>query len=107
MLTIVAIVLAVLVVPSPWGWVLVVGAAAVDVLETAVLWSWSKRRRAVVGVEAIVGRAAIVVTALAPAGQVRVDGELWSARSETGTLAPGETAVVARVEGLTLVVERL
>lgn len=107
MLTIIAIVLAVLVVPSPWGLLLVVGAAVADVLETVLCWSWSQRRRAVVGIETMVGRTAVAVTALAPGGQVRVDGERWAARSQAGTLAPGEAALVVAVDGLTLVVERL
>lgn len=101
MLTLAAIVLALTVIPSPWSWIAVIGAATVDVAETAVLIRWSKRRRAVVGAEALVGRPGVVVRALTPRGQVRVDGELWDARAEY-PLAPGEEVVVTSLDGLVL-----
>ena len=104
MLTLAAIVLAVTVIPSPWNWVAVVAAASVDVAETAVLIRWSKRRRAAVGAETLVGRTGVVVRALTPRGQVRVDGELWDARA-AHHLAPGEEVLVTSLDGLVLEVE--
>lgn len=104
MLTVAAIVLAFTVIPAPWSWIAVVGAATFDVAETAVLIRWSKRRRAVVGAETLVGRTGVVVTALMPRGQVRVDGELWDAHAEYH-LAPGEEVVVTNLDGLMLRVE--
>ena len=105
MLTLVAIVLAFTVIPSPWGWVAVLGAATFDVAETAILIRWSRRRRAVVGLEVLVGRTAVVVTALGgPHGQVKLGGELWEARA-AHHLGPGEEVVVTRVDGLVLEVE--
>ena len=104
MLTVVAIVLAFTVIPSPWSWIAVVGAATVDVAETAVLIRWSKRRRVAVGAETLAGRTGVVVTALTPRGQVRVDGELWDAHAEYH-LAPGEEVVVKSLDGLVLEVE--
>lgn len=105
MLTIVAIVLAVLVLPSPWGAVAVVAAALVDVAETAFLIRRARSRPSVVGSEALVGREAIVTARLAPEGRVRLDGETWAAAlAEGGTLDAGRRAEVVRVEGLLLVV---
>ena len=104
MLTIVAVVLALTVLPSPWGWVAVVGAAAIDVAETAFFVRWSKRRRAAVGAETLVGRSAVVVRALAPQGQVKLDGEVWQARASVDLL-PGDEVVVTAIEGLVLAVE--
>ena len=104
MLTIAAIVLAFTVLPSPWGVVAVAGAAVVDIAETVALIVWSKRRRATVGAETLVGRAATVVTAVAPRGQVKIDGEVWDARSTT-VLVPGDEAVVTAIDGLVLDVE--
>lgn len=47
-----------------------------------------------------------VVEALAPMGQVRVQGELWRATTrDGGRLASGATVRVAEVRGLVLVVE--
>ena len=74
MLTIVAVILALTVLPSPWGVVAVVGAAAIDVVEIGFFARWSKRRRATVGAETLVGRTAVVVRALSPRGQVQLDG---------------------------------
>jgi membrane protein implicated in regulation of membrane protease activity len=104
MLTIVAVVLALTVIPSPWGWVAVIAAALVDVAETAFFVRWSKRRRASVGLETLVGRRAVVVRALSPRGQVKLDGEVWEARAEYDLL-PGDEVVVRSVDGLVLTVE--
>jgi membrane protein implicated in regulation of membrane protease activity len=107
MLTLGAILLAVLVVPAPWGWVLVVAAALVDVAETVVMVRWSKRRRQAVGREALIGRRVVATTRVAPTGRVRVAGELWAARSAGVPLEPGDEGVIRAVEELTLVIERV
>ena len=105
MLTIVAVVLALTVLPTPWNWIAVLSAATVDVAETfAFIW-WSKRRRAAVGAEALIGRRAVVVRPLTPRGQVKLDGELWEARSALPA-QPGDQVVVRGVEGLVLEVDR-
>lgn len=104
MLTVIAIVLAILVLPSPWGAVAVVCAAVVDVAETGAFLWWTRRRRPTVGVETLVGREATVVRATDPVGQVALDGELWAARSAVPH-PPGARVVVHAVEGLTLTVE--
>ena len=104
MLLVVAIALAVFVLPEPWGLVAVGAAAA---LEAAELWFWwwlSRRRAPTVGLETIIGAAATAVTVLRPDGQVRVQGELWQARCAGGADAGAALRVVA-VDGLTLVVE--
>jgi membrane protein implicated in regulation of membrane protease activity len=99
----VALLLAVFVLPYPWGIVAVAGALVVEVGE-AWFWIWlSKRRRSVVGAEALVGASAVVVTPCRPAGQVRVAGELWGALCEAGADA-GDVVRIDRVDGLTLVV---
>jgi membrane-bound serine protease (ClpP class) len=94
------ILLAVFVLPSPWGLVAVVAGGALDVLESLVFLRWSRRRRAATGAAAFVGRTAIVATPT----QVRIAGELWEARSER-PLVRGEEVVVRAVDGLTLTVE--
>ena len=104
MLTIIAIVLALTVLPSPWGWIAVVVAAAIDVAETAFFVRWSKRRRATVGAETLVGRRAVVVRSVGSQAQVRLDGEVWEARADV-ELEPGQEVVVNGLEGLTLEVE--
>ncbi|MFY0523070.1 NfeD family protein [Archangium gephyra] len=60
------------------------------------------------GVEAMVGQEAVVTEALVDGhgGTVRINGELWSARSLGGGVATGELVVVEQVEGLKLWVRR-
>jgi membrane protein implicated in regulation of membrane protease activity len=93
-------------VPAAWGGAFIAAAAVVEVLETT-FWIWlSKRRRAAVGVETLVGATARVIRPCRPVGQVRLQGETWRARCEAG--ADGaETVRVRAVRGLELVVERI
>jgi membrane protein implicated in regulation of membrane protease activity len=106
MLLIVSLLLAVFVLEEPWSWIAVVVGGSLELGESWFYVRWSQRRRPAVGVEALVGREAIVSSDCRPDGQVRVAGELWHARCEAGAPA-GERVVVRAVEGLTLVVEPL
>jgi membrane protein implicated in regulation of membrane protease activity len=90
--------------PSPWNAIVVIGAAVLEAVETGLFIWWSKRRRAAVGAEALIGKIAVAVGELWPEGQVRVDGELWSARCEGGA-SPGTRLVVRGIDGLVLEVE--
>jgi membrane-bound serine protease (ClpP class) len=103
-LFLIALVLAIFVLPSPWGIVAVGVAGVVDIAETWLFIWWSKRRRSSVGVQTLVGRKGVAVGELWPAGQVRIDGEIWQARCDGGC-DPGTEVVVRSVEGLTLVVD--
>jgi membrane protein implicated in regulation of membrane protease activity len=100
----IAVLLAVFVLPSPWGLVAVVVGGTLDIAETGLFLWWSNRRRATVGVESLVGKAGIASTDLWPEGQVKIGGEIWRARCEGGCDA-GTRIVVREVEGLTLVVD--
>lgn len=104
MLLLGGILLAIFVLPSPWGIVAVVAGGALDIAESLVLLRWSRRRRVATGAEALVGATAVVVAPCRPLGQVRVAGELWAARSEAGA-DPGDEVVVRGVDGLTLLVD--
>jgi len=97
----IAILLAVFVLPPPWGLVAVAAAGLLETGETYLWFRWSRRRRAAVGVEALIGRAGVATTDLWPEGQVKVDGELWQARCEAGA-DPGQTVTVRAIDGLTL-----
>ena len=103
MAILVALLLAIFV-PSPWGAVAVAAAVVFDTAETLLMIHWSKRRRAAVGAESLVGKRGFAVGALTPEGQVKVDGELWRACC-AGYAAPGTPVVVTGIEGLTLDVE--
>jgi membrane-bound serine protease (ClpP class) len=104
MLLLGGILLAIFVLPSPWGIVAVVAGGVIDIAESVAFLWWSRRRRAVTGAEALVGATAMVVTPCRPVGQVRVAGELWAARSAAGA-DPGDEVVVRGLDGLTLLVD--
>jgi membrane-bound serine protease (ClpP class) len=63
-------------------------------------------RPSVTGESAMVGRLGVARSALAPEGQVLIDGELWRALSQDGAVAAGESVKVAAIDGLTLKVTR-
>ena len=104
MLLVLAVLAAILWLPSPWDVLLIVGAAVVEVAEVWFWIWWTNRRKPVVGAETLVGTVALATTALTPRGQVRVAGELWQAHSEPEAVA-GERVVIRSVEpDLTLIV---
>jgi membrane-bound ClpP family serine protease len=105
-LLVVAILLAIFVLEEPWTWIVVLAGATFEVGEATLFVWWSKRRRAVVGVEALIGQRALVAADCRPVGQVRVVGELWQARCDAGVDA-GDEVIVKALDGLTLLVEPL
>jgi membrane protein implicated in regulation of membrane protease activity len=106
LLLLVAILLAVFVLEEPWTWIVVLAGATFEVGEATLFVWWSKRRKSVVGVEALIGQRALVAADCRPLGQVRVVGELWRARCDAGADA-GDEVIVKALDGLTLVVEAL
>jgi membrane protein implicated in regulation of membrane protease activity len=106
LLLLLAIVVAVLWLPTGWAIAVVVTAAVIEVAEVGFWYWFSHRRKAVTGAEALPGSRGVVVSPCRPEGQVRIDGELWRARCEEGA-DPGDTVVVERLDpGLTLVVRK-
>jgi membrane protein implicated in regulation of membrane protease activity len=105
MLFLLALVLALIFLPWPWNFAVIVIVAA---CESAVAFfgiRYSRRHRARVGVEMMIGETGVVVTPLAPDGQVKIDGEIWQAHSDSATPI-GATVRVKAIDGLTLDVER-
>src|SRR3954466_9578963 len=97
MLLLGGILLAVFVVPWPWGVVTVAVGGLLDIGESFAFVKWSRRRRSTVGVETLGGQTAGGGTRT----QVRGAGELGAARSEE-PLRAGDEVEVAAVDGLTL-----
>ena len=98
-----SLLLAVFVLEEPWNWVAVGLGILLEIGETLFFFWWSKRRKATVGAETLVGRTAVVSVECRPHGQVRVAGEIWQARCDAGA-AVGEEVVVSQLDGLVLVV---
>jgi membrane-bound ClpP family serine protease len=93
---------AVLVVPPPWGPVLVGSAIVVEVVEKVFWLRYTRRLPVLVGREAMIGLPVRVVSACRPEGRVAVGGERWRARCVAGA-SVGDRLVVEAVEQLTLV----
>ncbi len=64
------------------------------------------RKQAGTGREELIGKIALVKTALNPEGTVYYRGERWNAVSESGEVKAGEQVIIDRVDGLTLFVTR-
>ena len=93
-----------LVLPDPWDVVGGITCMALFVVEVAFWQRRVRRQKVQTGVTRLVGATGEVTGRVAPAGQVRVLGELWEARSNT-ELAAGDRVRVVAVDGLTLEVE--
>ena len=65
----------------------------------------SFHKKQTTGSEGMMGMEAKVVEPLAPEGIVRVEGELWQAKSVGENIALGEEVEILRLEGLTLMVK--
>jgi len=65
-----------------------------------------QRRKISAGVEDMIGKEAVVKTALKPRGTVLAEGELWSATAEGSTIEAGEEVIITKIEGLRLMVRK-
>lgn len=89
---------------SPWNVIAFLVLVPLWVLE---LFGWNrttKRHRRAVGAETLIGREAVVSVPCRPLGQVRLDGEIWEARCDSGA-GTGERVRITGRDRLTLVVE--
>jgi len=91
-----SVLLAVFVVPAPWGQLLVGGALLWEIAEKLFLLRYSKRM-------ALIGLPVTAVSACLPEGWVKLRGERWKARCSEGA-GVGDSLVVEAVEQITLIV---
>lgn len=105
MFIVAGVLLAIFVLPAPWGWVAVGVGIGAEVVETIVAMRLLRRGPPAAGSEALVGATGRVVVACRPIGEVRVRGETWRGRCEAGA-DPGDRVRVTGRDGATLVVER-
>ena len=68
--------------------------------------SQALRKKPVVGLPAMIGSKAKVVSPLAPGGMVKIKGELWEAISIGGTIDNGEEVTVVGQDALKLIVRK-
>jgi membrane-bound serine protease (ClpP class) len=103
-LLLIGLVLAFFVVPREWAGPVVIGAAAIELVETLVTLRYSRRAPPKVGVETLIGSLGRAITDCRPDGTVRVRGEAWRARSDPPAEADARIRVIGRA-GLVLLVE--
>jgi len=79
----------------------------------AIVRPWLKNRlsastpQQLMGAAAHVGRSAIAIDRVNPAGgRVKLSGETWSARTLGDDIEPGEEVVVDSIDGATAIVSR-
>ncbi|MGI8632661.1 MAG: NfeD family protein [Solirubrobacterales bacterium] len=101
MILVIAIALAVFVLQPPFGFVVIAGALVVEIFEIWLMIRLSGRGRPSVGAESLPGTEGLAMSACRPSGQVRLRGEIWSARCDPGADA-GDPVTVVEVQGLTL-----
>jgi len=98
-----AVIVALFVVPAPWGILLVAGAVMGEIGEKAFWFRSTMRIPLAVGKEALIGLPAQVLAPCQPNGTVRLRGERWKAQCPKGARR-GEAVIVEAVEQLTLLV---
>ena len=67
----------------------------------------SMRIKVKTGLEAMVGREALVIEDIAPEGKVEFRDEIWTATTRGREIFKGEKVKISKVQGLVLVVEGL
>jgi membrane protein implicated in regulation of membrane protease activity len=91
------------------GLALAIAIMAAWVLKDVALYPLSRKafqKGPAIGPATLIGRHAETVTDLAPTGQIRIDGELWTARPHNEESIPaGHRIVIIDIDGLTLLVE--
>jgi len=106
MLVILALVLALIFLPFPAN-LAVIGLAGLCELGVMLLgFRYTNHFKRKVGVETLIGETARAITALAPDGQVKLNGEIWQGRAES-TIRAGACVRVKAIHGLTLEVEEV
>jgi membrane-bound ClpP family serine protease len=64
------------------------------------------RHQALAGREELIGKTAEVLTVMEPKGTVFIQGERWTAISESDRIEPGEEVIITKVNGLKMWVIR-
>ncbi len=64
------------------------------------------RHQALAGREELIGKTAEVLTVMEPKGTVFIQGERWTAISESDRIEPGEEVLITKVNGLKMWVIR-
>ena len=99
-MTLIGATLALLFLEPPFSWLVIGFLVLIDLAQIAVWLRW-RNRRSITGSDGMLGQRGIVVTDLAPEGQVKAKGQIWKARSTT-PLVIGTPVEVVEVHGIEL-----
>lgn len=87
-----------------WGLTIIMLAWIAFSIITFRLGTRALIRKEIAGLPNMIGTKGKVVSPLTPEGLVRIKGELWVAKSDTGEMKPGSEVIVVAQERLKLVV---
>ncbi|HSW57031.1 MAG TPA: NfeD family protein [Dehalococcoidales bacterium] len=88
-----------------WGTILIVAGFAVFAVVLYSVSTPAVRQKPMIGFTDMVGTEGIVASLLDPAGLVKIESEIWVAKSETGKIEKGDEVVVTAQKSLLLVVK--
>jgi membrane-bound ClpP family serine protease len=100
-----SVLLALFVVPPPWGVVLIGCAIVWEIAEKVIWFRYTKRIPIAVGREAMIGLPDTVISPCQPEGRVQLLGVRCKARCAAGA-GVGDRLVIEAVEQITLVVRK-
>ena len=89
-------------------WLIIVGIiCVVAFLAVTIIWGIRAHHlKVAAGREDLIGKTGEVKVCLEPKGMVFVEGERWTAISETGRVEPGEEVIITKVDSLKLYVTK-
>ncbi len=91
---------------DPWVIAIVI-ICVIAFIAVTVIWGIRAHRRQIsAGKEELIGKTAEVKIALDPKGTVFVEGEQWTAISESGRVELGKEVIITKVDGLKLYVTK-
>jgi membrane-bound ClpP family serine protease len=89
---------------NPWL-IAVIVICVIIFLIIVIIWGRRAHRFKIgAGREEMIGKTAVVKTALDPKGTAFIEGEQWTAISESGKVEPGEEVTITKVDGLKIYV---
>ena len=91
---------------DPWLIATIIILAVAFLTMTAIWGIRAHRRQISAGKEELIGKTAEVRVALNPKGTVFVEGEQWTAVSESGRVESGEEVIITKVDSLKLYVTK-
>ena len=85
------------------GLIIIISISIAAFLALTIIWGIRAHRQHILaGREELIGQTAEVKSVMEPKGTVFIQGEIWTAISEEGRVAPGEEVTITKVDGLKL-----